>query len=214
MPFKQPSVNQKRPYDAKWQRLRAQTLRAEPICRMCLSAGKTVPANVVDHILPIADGGTNETSNLMPLCFRCHNGIKTPADIAQRKRIGRSLVSLRVVWIGAQVQSGVDYRVLRRMFYKASWLDAHTVSCASAEGILVSRGNGSLPSCDLVLVVDDARWAVEMGKKYRIPVTVDEPRDEIGESFSETQSELDYLRSRLGLEYQYRKALTLETKHL
>ncbi len=76
-----------RGYDARWERVRMMHLRAEPLCRRCASLGYTTPAMLVDHILPIADGGAVlDEDNLQSLCIRCH-GIKTAEDL--RKRRGR-----------------------------------------------------------------------------------------------------------------------------
>lgn len=55
---------------AKWRALRAQVLRAHPVC--------TVPgcgrlANAVDHIVPRARGGRDAPSNLRAMCTSCHN---------------------------------------------------------------------------------------------------------------------------------------------
>lgn len=57
-----------RGYDATWRRLRLMVLRAEPLCRQC-----GAPATDVDHILPLARGGTNEAGNLRSLCAGCHS---------------------------------------------------------------------------------------------------------------------------------------------
>ena len=59
---------------AAWRKLRAKVLMERPLCEECLKKGLVVPAQVVDHIVPIVKGGEplNE-SNLQPLCHRCHN---------------------------------------------------------------------------------------------------------------------------------------------
>ena len=63
-------------YDsAAWRKTRKMVLKREPLCRMC---GK--PATIVDHIIPIREGGKRlDASNLQPLCHACHNQ-KTMAD--------------------------------------------------------------------------------------------------------------------------------------
>lgn len=63
----------KRGYDRAWARLRAAVLEAEPDCRACKADGRTVVAACVDHIIPLARGGTNDMSNLQPLCWTCHS---------------------------------------------------------------------------------------------------------------------------------------------
>ena len=40
-----------------------------------MSEGRLTPAQEVHHILPFADGGTNDEDNLMALCKSCHSGI-------------------------------------------------------------------------------------------------------------------------------------------
>ena len=53
---------------AKWQRLRGWFIRRNPLCVLCLR-----PAEVVDHILAIKDGGEAlSDANLQSLCNRCH----------------------------------------------------------------------------------------------------------------------------------------------
>ncbi len=59
---------------ANWRRLRANFLRLHPLCRVCARKEQTVPAKVVDHIVPIKDGGGRfDTANLQSLCVSCHN---------------------------------------------------------------------------------------------------------------------------------------------
>ena len=63
-----------RGYDARWRRLRARKLRADPICAECLKDGDRVTeATHVDHIVPFK--GKNDPlrldySNLQSLCAR------------------------------------------------------------------------------------------------------------------------------------------------
>jgi hypothetical protein len=63
-----------RGYGANWQKLRLMVLAAEPLCRHCSRPGLDV-----DHILPLASGGTNDRNNLQVLCHSCHSA-KTAAD--------------------------------------------------------------------------------------------------------------------------------------
>jgi 5-methylcytosine-specific restriction protein A len=48
-----------------------------------LSKGRVVAAEEIHHIVPLNKGGTNERSNLMPICRECHRVITTG-----RPRIG------------------------------------------------------------------------------------------------------------------------------
>lgn len=58
-----------RGYDARWRRLRLLVLRARPICAHC----QRESAVHVDHITPLAQGGTDDLANLQGLCPSCHS---------------------------------------------------------------------------------------------------------------------------------------------
>ncbi|PZQ56259.1 MAG: endonuclease [Novosphingobium pentaromativorans] len=66
------------------QRDRRQVLREEPFCRRCLEDGKHVASDVVDHIVPLAEGGSDDRENKQGLCDPCHDA-KT-RDEARRGR--------------------------------------------------------------------------------------------------------------------------------
>jgi 5-methylcytosine-specific restriction endonuclease McrA len=52
-----------------WKKLRGMFIRANPACADCGRA-----ANVVDHIVPIRDGGPRlDMANFQSLCHKCHN---------------------------------------------------------------------------------------------------------------------------------------------
>lgn len=56
-----------------WKRLRADVLREEPLCRECAKRGIVKAAQMVDHIVPIRQGGDKMSKgNLQPLCRACH----------------------------------------------------------------------------------------------------------------------------------------------
>ncbi len=55
-----------RGYGAAWRRTRALFLAGHPLC----SCG--APATDADHIVPRAQGGSDEFSNLQALCHACH----------------------------------------------------------------------------------------------------------------------------------------------
>lgn len=63
-------------YDARWQRRRVQQLREEPLCRLCLSLGRIMPASVADHITPHRGDPVLFDGPLQSLCKRCHDSIK------------------------------------------------------------------------------------------------------------------------------------------
>jgi len=60
---------------ALWLRLRAEQLRAEPLCRYCTEMGLTVAADTVDHIKPHRGDRdlAFDSDNLQSLCAACHN---------------------------------------------------------------------------------------------------------------------------------------------
>ena len=72
---RRPSAN-KRGYGVAWVRVRNAFLRQYPTCAKC--GDKATEAH---HIQPLAEGGDNSYSNLMPLCKRCHSRI-TASHIA------------------------------------------------------------------------------------------------------------------------------------
>lgn len=192
------------PYNGEWKRLRLLKLRQEPLCRLCLSVGRTVPATVVDHILPITDGGTNATENLQPLCKRCHDSIKTPSDVVFRKAVDNTHLVLLAVWLGEPtipLFTGVDFRKIRREFQKkTNYQKAHQFMLASLEGLLHARKLGVLPPCDMTIVCDDAMWMSEASKRHGVQLVVSLPADKVGNEQVD-QEESDYLRERFGLEY-------------
>lgn len=58
-----------RGYGSTWRKLRADYISTHPMCETpgCLSR-----AALVDHIIPMRFGGSNDLSNLQSLCERCH----------------------------------------------------------------------------------------------------------------------------------------------
>lgn len=69
-----------------WLRLRAAQLAKEPHCRMCAVNGIITPANTVDHIVEISQGGKfDDPDNLQSLCQACHN-VKTAKEAVKRRK--------------------------------------------------------------------------------------------------------------------------------
>lgn len=62
-----------RGYDRHWRRIRGSYLKAHPTCEL---AGCGEPAEEVDHILSLAEGGTHRWENLQSLC-KTHHSQKT-----------------------------------------------------------------------------------------------------------------------------------------
>ena len=65
----------RRRYGRAWKKLRAHFLSLHPLCEQCKSEGRLTAAEEVHHILPLANGGTNDEDNLMALCKSCHSKI-------------------------------------------------------------------------------------------------------------------------------------------
>ena len=68
-----------RGYDRQYRKRRLEFLENQPWCLACLAEGKYVRADTVDHVKPMARGGSNESSNFQPLCKACNEkkGVKT-----------------------------------------------------------------------------------------------------------------------------------------
>jgi 5-methylcytosine-specific restriction protein A len=62
-----------RGYDSRWRKVRRMILSKSPLCVDCYRQQIVTEASEVHHIKAIRDGGTNEESNLMPLCKPCHS---------------------------------------------------------------------------------------------------------------------------------------------
>jgi len=77
------------PYTTRrWERLRTQKFQRNPLCEACLQVGEIVPAEVVDHRIPISQDGRKKRSaaeafppldQLASLCASHHNQ-KTRAE--------------------------------------------------------------------------------------------------------------------------------------
>ena len=71
------------------QRDRAAVLAEEPLCRICLTLGRTRASAIVDHVRPLAWGGSDERSNKQGLCTPCHDEkskAERAIDAEQRRR--------------------------------------------------------------------------------------------------------------------------------
>ena len=70
-----------RGYDWAWAKVSKYVRTNEPICRHCQNA----VATMVDHIIPLKQGGARlELNNLQPLCRSCH-AIKTARETRQQR---------------------------------------------------------------------------------------------------------------------------------
>lgn len=68
-------------YGKNWLKIRRQVLLEEPSCRLCGRVAVTV-----DHIVPKARGGSDDRSNLQPLCDLCRK-MKDKRDSADGRRL-------------------------------------------------------------------------------------------------------------------------------
>lgn len=58
----------------EWIRARKLQLQSHPLCAECLKNGKYTKATMVDHIVPIKQGGSKfDSENLQSLCWACHS---------------------------------------------------------------------------------------------------------------------------------------------
>lgn len=58
----------------EWRYARKKQLDTYPFCVECLKEGKRTKATMVDHIVPIKQGGERfAPSNLQSLCWSCHS---------------------------------------------------------------------------------------------------------------------------------------------
>lgn len=89
-----------RGYDSKWAKARVFYLRKHPLCVYCKRSGRTVAANVVDHIIAhrlkeAIDSGDEvriekaralfwSSDNWQSLCKPCHDSVKQAEERAAR----------------------------------------------------------------------------------------------------------------------------------
>lgn len=70
----------------RWILLRRRQLFDEPLCRECAKEGRETIATLVDHIVPVEDGGEPwSLDNLQSLCAP-HHGVKTSREVHARSR--------------------------------------------------------------------------------------------------------------------------------
>ena len=63
----------------------------EPFCRTCAKKGLATVATIADHVVPLAEGATEDAydlTNMEPLCADCHQ-VKTQQESARGRRLGR-----------------------------------------------------------------------------------------------------------------------------
>lgn len=82
---------QSRGYGRAHDLMRERVLREEPLCRLCINQvpPRYRPTKVADHIVPKAEGGSDDRENYQGLCIDCDR-VKTTAESTRaRKRKAR-----------------------------------------------------------------------------------------------------------------------------
>jgi 5-methylcytosine-specific restriction enzyme A len=69
----------------KLQAKRLELFAREPFCRTCAQQGRKRLATIRDHIVSLAEGGTEDESNIAPLCQACSDA-KTHAESMRARR--------------------------------------------------------------------------------------------------------------------------------
>lgn len=62
----------KKRYGRAWKRIRDGYVKVHPFCEKCFEEGRLVKVEEVHHKVPLAEGGTHDTDNLISLCHSCH----------------------------------------------------------------------------------------------------------------------------------------------
>lgn len=212
MPWRPPSVGDK--HDARWNRISRSKRAREPLCRLCKAAGRYEPATIVDHIRPLADGGTHDESNLMPLCKACHDGVKTPADKAARKAASTCEVRMRCLSMGAPAH-GLDMRSMRRgLAQSVGWDRAHALTIAAMSGIVEGLRSGQVQGITHAIAYDTCMEMRALALQKGVSIEVDAFDDDslaLGMP-SMRSDEYQWLRSRMGSERAMRSARTHGTQ--
>jgi len=63
-----------------WRRKREAVMKRDQyLCQPCKAQGRITEATEVDHIVNVAEGGSDDDMNLQAICTECH-GVKTQAE--------------------------------------------------------------------------------------------------------------------------------------
>lgn len=83
-----------RGYDSRWDRMSAAHRRRDPFCAWCRQEGRIEFARLVDHKMPVADGGPMyDPANHWGLCQH-HHGLKAEMEAYARARASLHLLQL------------------------------------------------------------------------------------------------------------------------
>lgn len=72
----------------KLQTMRAALFAHNPLCVECERHGRTTLATQRDHLIPLAEGGLDDASNVQGLCEDCHE-VKSKAERLRGQRRSR-----------------------------------------------------------------------------------------------------------------------------
>ena len=78
-------TRQQRGYGREHDAMRRRVLAEEPLCRDCLKTGHVAAATIADHIVPKAEGGTDDRENYQGLCRPCSTA-KTSSESGRARR--------------------------------------------------------------------------------------------------------------------------------
>lgn len=68
------SKGDKQYYTTQWKLISKLYRKQHPLCEECEREGMLTPADLVDHIVAVTDGGSMWSwDNLQSLCMHCHN---------------------------------------------------------------------------------------------------------------------------------------------
>ncbi|MFD1709078.1 HNH endonuclease [Ottowia sp. GY511] len=72
------------------QAMRAALFARSPLCAECERQGRVTPATERDHIVPLAEGGADDDTNVQGLCHACHEE-KRKAESTRGQRRARGI---------------------------------------------------------------------------------------------------------------------------
>lgn len=78
----------KRVTGRKLQAMRADLFSRNPLCVECDRQGRVTLATQRDHIVPLAEGGQDDDSNVQGLCLECHDEKSLAERLRGQRRAG------------------------------------------------------------------------------------------------------------------------------
>lgn len=66
--------------------MRAELFARDPLCAACMQLGLVTLATQRDHIIPLAEGGSDDRGNEQGLCDPCHEAKSLAEALRGRKR--------------------------------------------------------------------------------------------------------------------------------